>query len=90
MTKPLSVSEARDKLAEVIGQVQYGGERVTISRRGKPVAVVVSLSDSSLLDAMEDKIDIELAREAKADMERLGGKTYTFAEVMAELEHDEE
>ena len=90
MTKPLSVSEARDKLAEVIGQVQYGGERVTISRRGKPVAVVVSVADAAWLEAMEDKIDLELAREAKAEMERLGGKTYTLAEVMAELETDEE
>lgn len=83
MTKPLSVSEARDRLAEVIGQVQYGGERVTISRRGKPVAVAVSVADAAWLEAMEDKTDLELAREAKADMERLGGKTYTLAEVMA-------
>lgn len=90
MTKPLSVSEARDKLAEVIGQVQYGGERVTISRRGKPVAVVVSVADAAWLEAMEDKIDLELVREAKAEMERLGGKTYTLAEVMAELDDDKE
>lgn len=90
MTKPLSVSEAWDKLAEVIGRVQYGGERVTISRRGKPVAVVVSVADAAWLEAMEDKIDLELAREAKAGIERLEGKTYTLAEVMAELEHEEE
>lgn len=89
MTKPLSVSEARDKLAEVIGQVQYGGERVTISRRGKPVAVVVSVADAAWLEAMEDKIDIELAREAKEEMERLGGKTYTHEEVFAQLDEDE-
>lgn len=74
MTKPLSVSEARDKLAEVIGQVQYGGERVTISRRGKPVAVVVSVADAAWLEAMEDQIDVKLALEAKAEMEALGGE----------------
>ena len=92
MTKPLSVSEARDKLAEVIVQVQYGGARVTISRRGKPVAVavVVSVADAAWLEAMEDKIDIELACEGKAEMERLGGKTYTLEEVMAELKGDRE
>ena len=43
MTKPLSVSEARDKLAEVIVQVQYGGARVTISRRGKPLSAAARL-----------------------------------------------
>ena len=85
MTKPLSVSEARDKLAEVIGQVQYGGERVTISRRGKPVAVVVSVADAAWLEAMEDQIDVKLALEAKAEMEALGGKTYSHAEVFDEL-----
>ena len=90
MTKPLSVSEARDTLAEVIGRVQYGGERVTISRRGKLVAVVVSVADAAWLEAMEDKIDVELALEAKAEMEALGGKTYTLAEVMAELDDDKE
>ena len=86
MTKPLSVSEARDKLAEVIGRVQYGGERVTISRRGKPVAVVVSVADVAWLEAMEDQIDVKLALEAKAEMEALGGKTYSYAEVFAELD----
>lgn len=90
MTKPLSVSEVRDKLAEVIGQVQSGGARVTISRRGKPVAVVAPVADAAWLEAMEDKIDIELACEGKAEMERLGGKTYTLEEVMAELKGDRE
>lgn len=85
MTKPLSVSEARDKLAEVIEQVQYGGERVTISRRGKPVAVVVSVADAAWLEAMEDQIDVKLALEAKAEMEALGGKTYTLANTLAKV-----
>jgi prevent-host-death family protein len=85
--KSLTVSEARDRLAEVIGQVQFGGERVTISKRGKPV--VVSVEDAAWLEAMEDKIDIELAREAKAEMERLGGRTHKLEEVLAEIEEDE-
>ena len=89
MGKSLTVSEARDRLADVIGQVQFGGERVTISKRGKPVAVVVSVADAAWLEAMEDKIDVELAREALAEMERMGGKTYTLEEVMAEIAEDE-
>ena len=67
-----------------------GGARVTISRRGKPVAVVAPVADAAWLEAMEDKIDIELACEGKAEMERLGGKTYTLEEVMAELKGDRE
>ncbi|MFO1143670.1 MAG: type II toxin-antitoxin system Phd/YefM family antitoxin [Amaricoccus sp.] len=38
MDTSVTVSEARDKLAEVIGRVQFGGERVTVAKRGKPVA----------------------------------------------------
>jgi prevent-host-death family protein len=90
MAKSLTVSEARDRLADVIGQVQFGGERVTISKRGKPVAVVVSVADAAWLEAMEDKIDVELAREALAEMEREGGKTWTHAEVFVELEEPDQ
>ena len=86
MGKSLTVSEARDRLAEVIGQVQFGGERVTISKRGKPVAVVVSVEDAAFLEEMEDRLDLELVREAKAEMERLGGKTYSHEEVFAEID----
>ncbi len=85
----MSLSEARDNWADLVGQVQFGGERVTISKRGKPVAVVVSVADAAWLEAMEDRIDVELAREAKAEMERMGGKTYSLAEVVAEIEEDE-
>ncbi len=89
MSKVMSLSEARDNWADLVGQVQFGGERVTISKRGKPVAVVVSVADAAWLEAMEDRIDVELAREAKAEMERMGGKTYSLAEVVAEIEEDE-
>jgi prevent-host-death family protein len=90
MSKSLTVSEARDQLAELIGQVQYGGERVTISKRGKPVAVVVSVADAAWLEAMEDKIDVDLAREALAEMERMGGKTYSHEEVFADPDDADE
>lgn len=89
MAKMLSLSEARDNWADLIGQVRFGGERVTISKRGKPVAVVVSVEDAAWLEAMEDKIDVELAREALAEMELEGGKTYTLAEVLAEIEDEQ-
>ena len=62
MGKSLTMSEARDRLADVIGQVQFGGERVTISKRGRPVAVVVSVADAAFLDEMEDRALGELAR----------------------------
>jgi prevent-host-death family protein len=87
MSKSLTVSEARDRLAEVIGQVQYGGERVTISRRGKPVAVVVSVEDAAFLDEIEDKALAELAVARLAEYERTG-ESYPLAQVIAELDDE--
>ena len=74
MSKSLTMSEARDRLADVIGQVQFGGERVTISKRGKPVAVVVSVADAAFLDEMEDRALGELAMARLAEYERTGGE----------------
>ena len=81
MGKALTVSEARDRLADVIGQVQFGGERVMISKRGKPVAVVVSVADAAFLDEMEDKALAELAMARLAEYERTG-ESYSHEEVV--------
>lgn len=89
MGKPMSLSEARDNLADLIGQVQFGGERVTISKRGKPVAVVVSVADAAFLDEMEDRALGELVRERLKEWEAEGSKTYSLEEVMAELDEGE-
>jgi hypothetical protein len=42
------------------------------------------VEDAAWLEAMEDKVDVELAREALAEMERMGGRTYPHEEVFAE------
>lgn len=40
--KSISVTQARNNLAEILNQVAYQAERFVIQRRGKPVAVLVS------------------------------------------------
>ena len=37
----ISVADAKQHLSDVLGRVAYGKERVTITRRGKPMAVLV-------------------------------------------------
>ncbi len=88
MSRSLTVSEARDRLADVIGQVQFGGERVTISKRGKPVAVVVSVEDAAFLDEMEDRALAELAMARLAEYERTG-ESYPHEEVFGETDDGE-
>ena len=41
MERELGVTEAREKFAELIEQVQYQGGTIIINRHGKPAAVVV-------------------------------------------------
>ena len=40
-TSTISVAEAKQHLADLLGRVAYGKERVTITRRGRPMAVLV-------------------------------------------------
>jgi prevent-host-death family protein len=40
-TKEVSVAEAKKHLSDLLGRVAYRGERITISKRGKPMATLV-------------------------------------------------
>jgi prevent-host-death family protein len=46
----VSVAEARERFSELIALVAYKGERVTIERKGKPMAALVSLEDLAVLE----------------------------------------
>jgi prevent-host-death family protein len=60
----LTLSKAREELAEVVDRVADQDERIVIGRRGKPVAVLISMRDAEWLEAIEDYIDVEAARAA--------------------------
>lgn len=63
----LPTSEARIRLAEVVNDVAFRGERVVLQRHGKDVAAVVPIEDLALLEELEDRIDLEAARKALRD-----------------------
>lgn len=50
MAKRVSAAEAKAKLAELVGSVAHGGERILIERHGKPVAALVSTEDLERLE----------------------------------------
>jgi len=60
----LAASALRQNLADVLNRVAYKGERILLERRGKDIAALVSVEDLALLDEMEDRIDLEAARQA--------------------------
>jgi prevent-host-death family protein len=53
MPSSISTSKAREFLADIVTEVAYRGERVILTRHGKPVAAIVSAEDLERLEAME-------------------------------------
>ncbi len=68
----IPTAEARERLSELVNRAAYGKERVLLSRRGKPVAAVVSLDDAAVLQRLEDERDVADARAARAEARRKG------------------
>lgn len=67
----LDVTEFRNRISETLNRVAFGKERVTITRHGKALVALVSVEDMRLLEAIEDRVDLEQAqaalKEAEAD-----------------------
>ena len=55
MPKILSLSEVKAKLSEVVEDIVTTHDRVTLTRNGKPVAVLLSFDD---LEAIEETVSI--------------------------------
>ncbi|MFF2812594.1 type II toxin-antitoxin system Phd/YefM family antitoxin [Streptomyces sp. NPDC058000] len=64
MAYEIPVTQARAELADLINRVVYGGERVVVTRHGKPLVALVSAADLERLE--------ELGRqEAAVEQERV-------------------
>ncbi len=66
MSKVLPLSEVKAKLSEVVDEIATTHERVTMTRNGRPVAVLVSTDD---LETIEDTIAILSDPEAMRQIE---------------------
>ncbi|MGW2181081.1 type II toxin-antitoxin system Phd/YefM family antitoxin [Streptomyces sp. NPDC001732] len=53
MAYEIPVTQARAELAELINRVVYGGERVVVTRHGKPLVALVSAADLERLESDE-------------------------------------
>ncbi|MFD7874758.1 type II toxin-antitoxin system Phd/YefM family antitoxin [Streptomyces sp. NPDC059766] len=54
MAYEIPVTQARAELADLINRVVYGGERVVVTRHGKPLVALVSAADLERLDGLDD------------------------------------
>ncbi|MET8583883.1 type II toxin-antitoxin system Phd/YefM family antitoxin [Streptomyces collinus] len=61
MAYEIPVTQARAELAELINRVVYGGERVVVTRHGKPLVALVSAADLERLDALDEAAGEQVA-----------------------------
>ena len=55
MTNTINVTQARDNLSEILGRVKFGEEVVTIEKKGKPYAVIISPEEYERYKAVAKK-----------------------------------
>ena len=69
MTKPLTISvlDARKSFSDLLNKTAYGKDRIRISRHGKPIAALVSIRDLELLEALENRADLDLIERIERD-----------------------
>jgi PHD/YefM family antitoxin component YafN of YafNO toxin-antitoxin module len=79
----LTVGQARDQFADTLNQGAYRGDRIVIERHGKDIAAFVPIEDLELLEALEDRIDLEKARASLKAAESEG--TVSWEQVKEDL-----
>ncbi len=80
----VTVSEAREHLADLLGKVQHGREDVTIKKHGKAVAVMISVEAMAYYERLEDAELAKLGAEAYAEYLADPSKAVTLDEYLAE------
>jgi prevent-host-death family protein len=79
----VTTSKARQEFARVLRKVKEG-KRFLLERHDKGVAAIVSVEDLALLEAIENRRDLEDARRALAEVAEKGA--IPWEQVKAELD----
>lgn len=78
----VSIGQVKRDISELVNRVAYGGERVLLTSRGKPKAVLISISDYERLKLQENAAHLADWRQwmlnakelSNAILERRGGE----------------
>ena len=85
--KVLPLSEVKMKLSQLVAEVLSRDEEITITRNGKPVAIIVSPDEfDSWKETLAIRADAELMAEIRRGLEdiRKKRKLYTLEELFTE------
>lgn len=82
MLSKISTADARKKFAAIINRVAFGKESFVLTRRGEPLAAIVSVEDLKLLHEFEEQVDINDAWEARKEP----GENISWEQLREELD----
>jgi len=90
MVHTITLKELRPELPEVINNVDSKLDRYIVTKRGKPIAVVLSIDEyESLLETLDILSDQDsVKRIIKAEKEIKEGKTVSFDQVNQDIKND--
>jgi prevent-host-death family protein len=83
MTTRKPFSQARSELTDIVNHVAFGKDRYILTRNGKELAAIISIEDLKLLEDLEDRLDIEAAKQADEDIRKHG--TVKWKDVKRDL-----
>jgi antitoxin YefM len=81
MSDALPLAEVKAKFSEMVDRVEQQHDRITVTRNGRPAAVIVSPED---LASLEDTLDLLSDRDALAEIERARKEVRTGKTMSAE------
>jgi antitoxin (DNA-binding transcriptional repressor) of toxin-antitoxin stability system len=86
MASNMTVGDVRDKLAEAINRVAFGGERIRLRRHGKAVVAMVPIEDLEMIEHCEDQHWIKEGRKAEKDVRRRGERAISWDQAKRNLD----
>ena len=58
----VTITNMRTQIRKLADSVAHHGERICVERNGEPAFIMVSVDDMEVLEALEDRMDIEAAK----------------------------
>jgi prevent-host-death family protein len=72
VTHEVPVTQARAEFADLVNRVVYGGERVVVTRHGKPIVALVSAADLDRLEEADQQQPSTVVRLSRDALDRPG------------------
>jgi len=79
----LTSMQARQHFSELMNKTAYAKKRTIVTRRGIKVAAIIPIEDLEILEALENRIDLEEAKKALKDIKKNG--TVSWKKLKSEL-----